>query len=333
MPTPPSGPVNCLLDHEAWFGAQRERALALAWRMLGSRHEAQDLVQDLWLKWHEVDLADVQQPQAYLARMATHLCLDRLREAKRQREAYVGTWLPEPCIDLGAGEAADPQLTPPEQLARMQSVSIAFLHVLERLSALERAAFLLHDVFDAPFAEVARQLDRSEVACRQLASRARARLRAQGLGDAPQATARARIPERQAQLLQAFAHAVTTGDVQALAGLLTEDARLLSDGGGVVTAIPRPVQGALAVARVLCALAHGWQQAGGALEDMRWARINGAPGVVALAGPTRIGMALALQPAVGGRLQGVYFMRNPGRLRDVSQTGAAAGGWGVHDAG
>lgn len=321
MPTALADSATPPLDHEAWFGAQRERALALAWRMLGSRHEAQDLVQDLWLNWREVDLAHVQQPRAYLARMATNLCLDRLREVKRQREIYVGTWLPEPFIELDTGGETALQASPPEQLARAQSVSIAFLHVLEQLSELERAAFLLHDVFDMPFAEVARQLERSDAACRQLAARARARLRANGLDDAGAAAALAPWSEQSARLLQAFAQAVTTGDVQALADLLSEDVRLLSDGGGVVTAIPRPVQGAQAVARVLCALAHGWQQAGAVIEDLRWVRINGAPGVVALDRQAGVTMALALQPAADGRLQGVYFMRNPRKLRDVSMHG------------
>lgn len=321
MPLLPSETPAAAASHAACFEAQRARLLGLAWRMLGSRHEAQDLVQDLWLAWREVDLGALDQPGAYLARMATHLCIDRLRGAQRRREHYVGVWLPEPWIEAAAqadGQAPQP---PPERLAFAQSVSIAFLFVLERLSPLERAAFLLHDVFDEPFDEIARHLGRSAAACRQLASRARSRVRAQGAwSDAEQGSALADVAGRSAQLLEAFAQAVGSGDTARLVALLSEDVQLLSDGGGVVTAIPRPLRGADDVARVLCALAHAWGQGEGLRERLQAARINGMPGIIARAADGRVTLAVAVQPGADGRVRGVYFMRNPHKLREAVET-------------
>ncbi len=311
-------------NHDALFEAQRPRLLALAWRMLGSRHEAQDLLQDLWLAWHEVDPAALGEPAAYLTRMATHLCIDRLRSARRQRERYVGMWLPEPWIEA-ADEPGAQAPTPPERLALAQSVSIAFLLVLERLGPLERAAFLLHDVFEQPFEEVARQLDRTAAACRQLAARARARLQAAGLGGEEDAGAGAlsALPEHAARLLDAFAEAVGSGDADRLAALLTQDVQLLSDGGGIVTALPRPVTGAHDVARVLSGLARVWAQGAGRHERLERVRVNGLPGAVVRAAGGRVVMALVLQQNADGRVRGVYFMRNPHKLRAIEATQGA----------
>ena len=152
------------------------RLRALAYRMLGSRAEAEDIVQEAWLRWAEVDESDVQHAGAFLSRLVTNLCLDKLRSAAAQREHYVGVWLPEPLLEdeLLFGWAPDPE----KQAEFAQDVSVAFMLALERLLPLERAAFLLHDVFDLDYAEIARHLDRSEAACRQLISRARKNVKA-----------------------------------------------------------------------------------------------------------------------------------------------------------
>lgn len=302
-------------DHQTCFESQRSRILALAWRMLGSRHEALDLVQDLWLDWREVDFDGLQEPQAYLVRMATNLCIDRLRRVRQRRECYVGIWLPEPQIDLDVGTV---QTAPPDELAQAQSVSIAFLHVLDVLGPLERAAFLLHDVFDMPFSEIARHLGRSEAACRQLASRARMRLRSrQSIVNAAQGQALTGLEGERWCLLGAFMEAAAGGEVRHLAALLHADAELLSDGGGVVTAIPQPVQGAAGVARILHSLLQSWQRYGAAQARLAYAHINGSPGLVAVDDQGAVTMALALDFAPDTRLCGVYFMRNPHKLRDV----------------
>ncbi len=194
----------------------RGRLLGLAYRMLGSRSDAEDVVQDAYIRF--AGAHDIHNPEAFLVTIVTRLCLDRLKSAKAQREVYVGPWLPEPVFDaedLSAGSATE--------LA--DDLSFALLLALDRLSPMERAAFLLHDVFDTPFADVARMIDRSEAACRQLAARARRAVR----DERPTPTA---APGNHARLLQAFAEAASSGDTSRLAGLLREDAILIADSAG-----------------------------------------------------------------------------------------------------
>src|SRR3954454_5899397 len=189
------------------FEAHRGHLLGLAYRMLGSVAEAEDVVQEAYLRWHEANTDGVSDPRAYLARVVTRLGLDHLKSARVRREHYVGPWLPEPVVDadaLSAGTASE----------YADDVTVALLLALERLSPLERAAFLLHDVFDLDFAEVARTLGRSEAACRQLASRARTHLREAR----PRFTA---PPEAGERLAGAFLRAARSGEVTALAQLLT----------------------------------------------------------------------------------------------------------------
>jgi RNA polymerase sigma factor (sigma-70 family) len=187
---------------------QARRLRALAYRMLGSRAEAEDIVQEAWLRWAEVDEATVEHAGAFLSRLVTNLCLDKLRSAAVQREHYVGVWLPEPMLEDEAlfGWAPGPE----KQAEFAQDVSIAFMLALERLSPLERAAFLLHDVFDLDYDEIGRHLDRSEAACRQLISRARKNVKAD--------YARREVAKEEAdRLVAAFMHAVRSQDVSALA--------------------------------------------------------------------------------------------------------------------
>src|SRR6185503_2469175 len=215
------------------YDREHSRGLrALAYRMLGSRAEAEDIVQEAWLRWAQVDESTVEHVGAYLSRLVTNLCLDKLGSAAAKRERYVGVWLPEPVLNEDAGWSPGPEA----QAEFAQDVSIAFLLALERLSPLERAAFLLHEVFDLDFDEIARRLERSPAACRQLASRARIHVKAD--------YARREVEdEERERLFNAFSEAVRKHDVDALARVLAEDAVMMSDGGGKAAAVPRPLHG------------------------------------------------------------------------------------------
>jgi RNA polymerase sigma-70 factor (ECF subfamily) len=284
------------------FEANRPRLKRLAYRMLGSVHEAEDAVQDAWLRWTKANSiseggAAVTDPAAWLVRVTTRLCIDRLRAAKAEREHYRGPWLPEPLIEpLGA----DP-------VERAEDVSVAFLLALERLSPLERAVFLLHDVFDEDYAAVAETLGRTEPAVRQLASRAREHVR----------DARPRFSVSQedaARLASAFMAAAAEGDMGKLSALLAEDAILVSDGGGKRKAALRVLVGQKDIVRLFEGLA--WRGGGLAnLQGLQAARINGYPGwVISLGdGPETI----AFQPGEDGLIAAVYMVRNPEKLAHV----------------
>jgi RNA polymerase sigma-70 factor (ECF subfamily) len=272
----------------------RGRLLGLAYRMLGSRSDAEDVVQDAYLRF--AGAQDVRNPEAFLVTIVTRLCLDRLKSAKAQREVYVGPWLPEPVFDAeglsaeSATELAD-------------DLSFALLLALDRLSPMERAAFLLHDVFDTPFSEVAAMLDRTEAACRQLASRARRAVRDER--PAPTAT-----PDSHARLLQAFSDAVASGNVVQLAELLREDAVAITDGGGRKFAARNPIIGADKVARFFIGLAG--KIAG---QDVRIepAVINGAVGALLyLDGELDLTLSMAIS---GEKIAAIYIVRNPDKLR------------------
>jgi RNA polymerase sigma-70 factor (ECF subfamily) len=286
------------------------RLRALAYRMLGSRAEAEDIVQEAWLRWAEVDETTVQHAGAFLSRLVTNLCLDKLRSAAQQREQYVGVWLPEPLLE---DEDLFGWMPGPEKQAEFaQDVSIAFMLALERLSPLERAAFLLHDVFDLDYDEIARHLDRSEATCRQLISRARKNVKAD--------YARREVAKEEGErLVAAFMDAVRSHDVSGLARLLAEDAVLLADGGGKVHAVPRPLHGGALIARTFIGFAQ--------LPTSRsWrlvpATVNGLPGllVVDAAAGDRLVQTIALAPAQApGQVGALYIQRNPDKLRAIEQ--------------
>ena len=282
------------------FEAQRPRLTRLAYRMLGSVAEAEDAVQDAWLRWSGADQAEVNDPAGWLVRVTTRLCLDRLKSAKARRETYVGPWLPEPLIE----EIAE------DPLERAEEVSVAFLLALQRLSPLERAVFLLRDVFDQDYAKLAATLGRSEAACRQLSARARAHIQA----------ARPRFAvsqEEAARLVGAFMAAAAGNDMAALAEMLTEDAVLITDGGGKRKAALRPMVGRDDVMLLLRGLA--WRQGGWPPDaQLRVARINGYPGVVldSAEGP----ITLAFEPGEGGKIAAIYVVRNPEKLTRVGGT-------------
>jgi RNA polymerase sigma-70 factor (ECF subfamily) len=273
--------------------------------MLGSRAEAEDIVQEAWLRWAEVDESTVEHAGAYLSRLVTNLCLDKLGSAAAKRERYVGVWLPEPLLDE-AGWSPGPEA----QAEFAQDVSVAFMLALERLSPLERAAFLLHEVFDVDFDEIGRRLERSPAACRQLASRARNHVKAD--------YARREVAEEERERLYgAFSEAVRNFDVDALARVLTEDAVMLSDGGGKVNAVPRPLHGGALVAKVFIGFASLPAARGWRLEP---ARINGLPGCLFFNGATgQLVQTIALAPSATepGRIGALYIQRNPDKLRGV----------------
>ncbi|MGA0609325.1 RNA polymerase sigma factor SigJ [Caldimonas sp. KR1-144] len=298
-------------DRARRFDLEHARRLrALAYRMLGSRAEAEDIVQEAWLRWAEVDESTVVSEGAYLSRVVTHLCLDRLRSAAVQREQYIGVWLPDPLLDDVA--AVDETPGPEQQAEFAQDVSVAFLLALERLSPLERAAFLLHDVFDLGYDEIARHLDRSETACRQLISRARKRVKAD--------YARHEVAEEERQrLFHAFADAVRSRDVSALAQVLAQDAVLLADGGGRVTAVPRPLHGRAQVAQAFIGFARLTTSRGWRLEP---ARVNGFPGCLLFddLDGGRLVQTIALAPSSTepGHIGAIYVQRNPDKLGHVT---------------
>jgi RNA polymerase sigma-70 factor, ECF subfamily len=278
----------------------RGRLLGLAYRMLGSRSDAEDVVQDAYLRF--AGAQGVRNPEAFLVTIVTRLCLDRLKSAKAHREIYVGPWLPEPVFDAEA-LAADTAT----ELA--DDLSYALLLALDRLSPLERAAFLLHDVFDRPFAEVAAMLERTEVSCRQLATRARRAVR-----DARPAPAVA--PDRHALLLNAFSEAVASGDVSRLAGLLREDAIAVTDGGGRKSAALNPIVGADRIARFFIALAA---KNSGRSVRIEPAMINGAVGALLyMDGEVDHTFSMAID---GDRIAAIYIVRNPDKLRHVPPSG------------
>lgn len=245
-------PADCTLSARAnRFERDHARRLrALAYRMLGSNAEAEDIVQEAWLRWAEIDEATIERPTAYLSRIVTNLCLDRLGSAAAQREQYVGVWLPEPL--LTDERLADAVSSPERQAEFAEDVSVAFMLALERLSPLERAAFLLHEVFDVDYTEIAHHLDREPPACRQLVSRARRSIRTD--------YARRVVSEEESRFLaEAFANALRSHDVEALARVLTDDAVLMADGGEKVSAAARPLNGGPLVAQVLVHFAQLWK--------------------------------------------------------------------------
>ncbi|MFI1825583.1 RNA polymerase sigma factor SigJ [Streptomyces sp. NPDC020412] len=294
------------------FEANRALLTGVAYRMLGRFTDAEDVVQDTWLRWSAEDRADVREPRAYLVRVATRLALDRLRQLAARRETYVGPWLPEP-VATGAA-AADPAGTAPaadvaDRAVLADTVSFAVLVVLESLSPAERAVFVLREAFAFPYEEIAAALERSEPAVRQLASRARKHVaERRPRYDTDPVEARA-VTER-------FLTAASGGDLDGLLSLLAPDARLVSDSGGKSKAPLRVIEGGDKVGRFLAAV--GTEQ----LPDMevRIVETNGAPALLVLsAGTPDLVLQLSL---VDGRIACVYLFRNPDKLGGMADSAA-----------
>ncbi len=279
------------------FAAARPRLMALAYRMLGSMGDAEDAVQETFIRWHGADQASIRTPAAWLTTACTRICIDRLRKAKAERAAYVGTWLPEPVA-----------VEPPEDEALGESLSMAFLVMLERLSPAERAAYLLHDVFESDYAAISAALGKSAAACRQLVSRARRSLNIPEHGAKPRPRYTA-DPARAEALATEFVTAAQAGDTTRLMAMLAEDAELWSDGGGKAAAALNVIHGADRIARFFVGI-RGKQEPG---LQMVFRPVNGRPGIVGYVG-ARADFALALEPAESGRIGAVYIVRNPDKL-------------------
>jgi|SRR5262245_2625051 len=289
------------------FEPHRRRLLGLAYRMLGAVSEAEDAVQDAYLRWHSADRDAVTDTRAFLTTTTTRICLDMLNSARARREAYVGPWLPEPVLDTAA-------LAPDSRTELAEDLSIALLLTLDRLSPLERAAFLLHDVFDFSFSEVATALERSEAACRQLAARARAHVReVRPRGAVAPPAHSGEIDAKHAQLMSAFLAATRSGDLHALTQLLARDVRVLTDGGGKVPAALDVLEGADRAAQFLVNVARkGWR------DDftLRFATINGLPSVV-VDGPDGLVQTASFE-IEGDVIRALYVVRNPDKLRHLA---------------
>ncbi len=276
------------------FAEHRARLFGMAYRMLGSVSDAEDIVQDTWLRWARADGREIRAPRAWLVTAANRLCLDRLKSARVQREQYYGTWLPEPLVEAAT--------TPDARVD--ESVSIALLLVLEKLSPVERAGFLLHDVFGHTFAEIAGILGKPEPACRKLVSRARARVRAAK----PKFTA---TPREHEQLLRRFLEACREGEMSPLLELLGASAALYSDGGGKATALPKVLADREKIARFFINVTRQ-NLAGPDPATYRFTSFNGVPGVlVSQAG--RPVTAICLEIA-DGKITAIFAHRNPDKL-------------------
>ncbi len=279
------------------FEEQRPLLFGVAYRMLGSAAEAEDIVQDAYLRYQAVPRHEIRNERSFLVTIVSRLCLDHLKSARVQREQYMGPWLPEPILT----NEADWRIAPEGLIDLRESVSMAFMVMLETLAPVERAVLLLHDVFDYSHAEVAPIVGKSEPACRQVLKRARERIAGRKRRHAP-------AEEDQQRLLTEFLAAATTGNVTALVEALTEEAIAYSDGGGKVAAAINPVYGADRVARLSLALPR--KEGADRIEVLE---LNGQPAVVTWLGH-RLTNAVSLC-FDGDRVAAVYVQRNPDKLR------------------
>ena len=302
-PTHPTGTAGTE-DHVddpllAAMVAERPLLVGLAYRITGSRVEAEDIVQEAWLRARHTDGSTIDNPAAWLTRVVARLALDHLRSARHRRESYVGPWLPEPVLGglINAQTGEDPAGA--TELA--ESVTFGFLRMLETLAPLERVVFLMSDVFDVPFAEIGRAVDRSPEACRQISSRARRRLR--------DGVTRHRVPDDAESVVGELLEALTAGDVDRVLSLLAEDAVLVSDGGAQAYAARRPVVGRERVARFLVNASRRLTSMEVIIES---AVVNGEPGVVV----TRAGHRLLTLTAHvdDGAIAALYSVVNPDKL-------------------
>ncbi len=280
--------------HDLAFEAERPRLLGLAYRITGSRAEADDVVQDAWLRWERAGPATVERPAAWLTTVTSRLAVDRLRSARHQREAYVGPWLPE---------AATTTPGPGDQAELAESLTFGFLAVLERLGPVERVVFLLADVFGFPFDEIAAVVDRSPEACRQVASRARRRVRDGRPRFSP-------TDDEAWQVTAAFLGAAQAGDLDTLVSLLADDALVVSDGGAHHHAARRPIVAAR-IPRFVVNLAKRLRPDDALVPRL----INGQPGVVVQRDGAPVeALALAVE---GGRVHRVWILVNPEKLASL----------------
>ncbi|MFC8430631.1 RNA polymerase sigma-70 factor [Streptomyces sp. NPDC057253] len=285
------------------FQQYRTLLFSVAYRVLGTAADAEDAVQETWLKWSSADRSQVADPKAYLTRIVTNVAMEQLRSTRRQRETYVGPWLPEPIL-TGPDTADD--------VATADSVSMALLVVLETLTPLERAVFVLKEVFAFSYVEIAEAVERSEAAVRQAAHRARAHVRARRPRFAADRA-------RQRDVTERFFAATTGGDINTLMELLSPDVTLWTDGGGKVRQALKPVVGVETVARWFAALATATYQ-GIEPGQMRaeLTSVNGGPGVV-FRGPDRVIATLTFDFDAQGRISALHNVANPDKLHAVAE--------------
>jgi RNA polymerase sigma-70 factor (TIGR02957 family) len=286
-------------DPTLTFDSHRRRLQGIAYRMLGSVAEAEEVVQDAWLRWHEADKASFDSAEAWLVTVVTRLSIDRLRTAKVQREHYIGAWMPEPTLT----ESPD---TPEESLERADNISVAFLAVLERLAPEARAAFLMREVFDADYDEVALTLGKSEAACRQLVHRAKAQVQ--------DARPRYQVSrETHQRLLRAFADAAARGSMQDLKALMTEEVELIGDGGGKVQTFSKVLTGNQRLAQLYFSL---WRRMGPVVR-MELVEINGEPGLLRfIDGELESAQTFEIEDE---RIARIRVQRNPDKLARIAQ--------------
>lgn len=284
------------------FEEHRPVLLGVAYRMLGRVADAEDVVQDAWLRWSGADRSEVREPRAYLVRITTRLAIDRLRQVKARGETYIGPWLPEPYVtDFG-----DTVPDTAERAVLADSVSLAVLVVLESLSPLERAVFVLREAFGYPYADIAAMLDRGEAAVRQLAGRARKHV--------DEGRPRYDVdPAQRRDLTERFLAAAAEGDLEGLMSLLAPDVRLVGDSGGKAKAPVRVLETADNVGRFLVGIA---QKGGVADLSWRFLEINGGPAVLVLSGDKPD--SVFQLDVVDGRIQAVYIIRNPDKLGSLA---------------
>lgn len=280
------------------FNQLRPRLQQIAYRMLGSVAEAEDIVQDVWLRWHAASRQDINNIQAWLVAVTTRLSIDRLRAAKTQREHYPGIWLPEP-------QMTESPATPEEIKERVDEVSVAFLMLLERLTPEARAAFLLYEIFDMDYPEVAEAIGKTQAACRQLVSRARAQVK----DDRPRYVV---SRETHLRLLQRFTQALERADFAAINALLAEDAVLMGDGGGRLPSFPQPMVGGRRIAQLFFASSRRY----GVALRIKFAMLNGQWALLRFI-EGKLESALVCE-SDGERIVHVYAQRNPDKLMHIA---------------
>lgn len=288
------------------FNRLRPRLQGIAYRMLGTVAEAEEVVQDAWLRWHEADAGGLDSPEAWLVTITTRLAIDRLRAAKVQRAHYSGLWLPEPMLTDGPA-------SPEAVLAQADAVSTAFLLLLERLAPEARAAFLLREVFDTDYADVARMMGKTEATCRQIVRRAKQQIGA--------ARPRYRVPpDTHKRLLTGFAQAMRSGDMPALRAMLAEDAELVGDGGGKVTSFANPMVGGQRIAQLF----YATHRRVGAGQRIVLAQLNGQWGLLRfMQGVLESAQAFEIADPIGDQTGGprilrIHVQRNPDKLARIA---------------
>ena len=285
------------MNAEEPFVAHRNLLFTVAYEMLGSAADAEDVVQETWLRWADVDQAEVLEPRAYLVRIVTRQALNRLRSLSRRKEDYVGEWLPEPLL-------TSPDIADDVELA--ESVSIAMLTVLESLTPTERAVFVLREVFDVPHDEIAKAIDKSTAAVRQIAHRSREHVEARR----PRVTV---SRTEQQQVVEKFLNAVQTGDVQGLLDVLAPDVVLVADGGGIAPAILKQLTGARPIANLLSKFT---KLLPGAQVESVW--VNGGP-AARIDGGEKGGETVISVAVEDGRITHIFAMRNPHKLGRIDE--------------